>query len=180
MMKRIMYVLGMVFALCCCSSNGDKASSDAINDNGSNVNYLYSYYDFRQENPGCDIYGFCSKEDFGRWSNGDTVIIDLMAAPMAEITARLDIDRVVTPDNIPFVFNVEVNGERVAHISTTGNNSVYVNVPKENLGADGSARLIVVFENAALPGKYNPENPDPRKLGFALSGITVYGYSLKK
>ena len=63
-MKRIMYVLGMVFALCCCSSNGDKASSDAINDNGSNVNYLYSYYDFRQENPGCDIYGFCSKEDF--------------------------------------------------------------------------------------------------------------------
>ena len=64
-MKRIMYVLGMVFALCCCSSNGDKASSDAINDNGSNVNYLYSYYDFRQEDPGCDIYGFCSKEDFG-------------------------------------------------------------------------------------------------------------------
>lgn len=99
---------------------------------------------------------------------------------MAEITARLDIDRVVTPDDIPFVFNVEVNGERVAHISTSGNNSVYVNVPKENLGADGSARLIVIFENAALPGKYNPENPDPRKLGFALSGITVYGYSLKK
>ena len=103
-----------------------------------------------------------------------------MAAPMAEITVRLDVDRVITPESEPFEFDVEVNGARVSHIATNGNNSVYVNVPKENLGADGSARLIFIFKNAAKPGKYNPENPDPRKLGFALSGITVYGYSLKK
>ncbi len=180
MKKKFFYALGMVFAMCCCSSNGDNVSYDAINDYESNVTHLYSYYDLRQENPGCDIYGFCDKEDFGRWSNGDTVIIDLMAAPMAEITVKLDIDRVVTPADIPFVFNVDVNGERLSHFSISGYSSVYVNVPKEYLGADGSARLIVVFENAALPGKYNPENPDPRKLGFALSGITVYGYSLKK
>ena len=178
-MKRIMYALGMALALCCCSSKEDKASSDGF-ESESKVNHIYSYYDLREENPGCDIYGFCSKEDFGRWSNGDTVIVDLMAAPMAEITVRLDVDRVITPESEPFEFDVDVNGARVSHIATNGNNSVYVNVPKENLGADGSARLIFIFKNAAKPGKYNPENPDPRKLGFALSGITVYGYSLKK
>ncbi len=181
-MKRIMYLLGMALTLCCCSSKEDKAAAPAETEtqSDSNVNHLYSYFDFRQENPGCEISGFSGNESFGSWSNGDTATIDFMAAPMAEITVRLDVDRVITPDNEPFVFNVEVNGEKVSHVSTNANSSVFVNVPKENLGADGSVRMMFIFENAAQPSKYNPDNHDGRKLGFALSGVTVYGYSLKK
>lgn len=179
-MKRVMYVVGMALALCCCSSKEEKSQTSVSTgiEEESNINHLYSFYDLRQENPGCEISGFSENESFGRWSNGDTVTIALMAAPKAEVTIRLDVNRVICPDE-PLKFDVEVNGERVSHISTTGNNSVYVNVPKEILGADGSVRMMFIFENAALPGKYNPENQDPRKLGFALSGITVYGYSFK-
>lgn len=179
-MKRIIYMLGMVLTLCCCSQKGDKAPVADENEAETNVKHLYTYYDFSKEDPGCEISGFSGNESFGRWSNGDTAIVDLMAAPMAEVTVRLDVDRVITPDDIPFVFYVDVNGERLSHISTNGNNSVYVNVPKKNLGADGSCRLVFVFENASTPSKYNPDNHDGRKLGFALSGVTLYGYSLKK
>ncbi len=178
-MKNVIYFLGMVLAMCCCSSKEDKASVAASEGATDNVTHLYTYYDFRKENPGCEIEGFSGSDDFGRWSNGDTATVELMAAPMAEITLRLDVDRVITPRDIPFVFDVEVNGAKIAHLSTNALSTVYVNVPKENIGADGSARVKFIFENAAQPSKYNPENTDGRKLGFALSGITLYGYSLK-
>ncbi len=178
-----MYVVGMTLAMCCCSTKEEKApvsgSTEIKSESESDVNHLYSYYDFRQENPGCEISGFSGNENFGRWSNGDTATIDLMAAPMSEVTVKLDVDRVICPDE-PLKFDVEVNGEHLSHISTNGNSSVFVNVPKDNLGADGSIRMMFIFENAAKPSKYNPENHDGRKLGFALSGITLYGYSLKK
>lgn len=180
-MKRIMYVLGMVLALVGCSSKEEKGSSSVTGDSigDSKINYLYSSYDFRQDNPGCEISGFSDNESFGRWSNGDTATIDLMAAPMAEITVKMDVDRVITPEDIPFEFEVEVNGEHVSHISTNGHNSVFVNIGKENMGADGSVRMMFIFKNATTPDKYNPENHDGRKLGFGISGLTVYGYSLK-
>ncbi len=180
-MKRVIYVFGMILALCCCSTKEketpDSASSEVKSE--SNVNHLYSFYDFCQENPGCEISGFSGNEDFGRWSNGDTATIELMAAPKAEVTVKLDVDRVICPDE-PLRFNVEVNGERVSQISTNGHSSVFVNVPKENLGADGSVRMMFIFENAAKPSKYNPENHDGRKLGFAVKNVTVYGYYLNR
>lgn len=179
-MKHIMYVLGMVLAMCSCSTKEEKVTSSEESKVDSGVNHLYQYYDFRQEEPGCEFSGFSGSNAFGRWSSGDTAIVDLMAAPMAEITVKLYIDRVICPDSEPFEFDVEVNGDRLSHYSINGHSSVYVNVPKENLGADGSARLIFIFKNAAKPSKYNPENEDPRKLGFAVTDITVYGYSPKK
>lgn len=180
-MKRFMYVLGMTLALCCCSTKEEKTSVPASTEVEceSNVKHLYSYYDFCQEDLGCEISGFSGNEDFGRWSNGDTATIELMAAPKAEVTVKLDVDRVICPDE-PLRFNVEVNGERVSHFSTNGNSSVFVNVPKENLGSDGSVRMMFIFENAAKPGKYDPENHDGRKLGFAIKNVTVYGYYLNK
>ena len=180
-MKRFMYVLGMTLALCCCSTKEEKTSVPASTEveSESNVKHLYSYYDFCQEDLGCESSGFSGNEDFGRWSNGDTATIELMAAPKAEVTVKLDVDRVICPDE-PLRFNVEVNGERVSHFSTNGNSSVFVNVPKENLGSDGSVRMMFIFENAAKPGKYDPENHDGRKLGFAIKNVTVYGYYLNK
>lgn len=179
-MKHIMYVWGMLLAMCCCSSKEDKSPVAEETKRDSGVNHLFAYYDLRNEDPGCEISGFSGCEGFGRWSNGDTAIVDLMAAPMAEITAKLYIDRVICPDSEPFEFDVEVNGDRLSHYAVNGHSTVYVNVPKENLGADGSARLVFIFKNAAKPGKYNPENHDGRKLGFAVTDITVYGYSQKK
>ncbi|MBQ0156893.1 MAG: hypothetical protein KBT22_10025 [Bacteroidales bacterium] len=179
-MKRFLYIFGMAMTLCCCSSKEDKSPAAEATKSDSGVNHLYAYYDLRNEDPGCEVSGFSGCESFGRWSDGDTAIVDLMAAPMAEITAKLCIDRVICPDSEPFEFDVEVNGDRLSHYAVNGHSTVYVNVPKENLGADGSARLVFIFKNAAKPGKYNPENHDGRKLGFAVTNITVYGYSQKK
>ena len=180
-MKSVIYALGMALALSCCSTKEENtqssASSEAKSDTG--VNHLYSFFDFCSDDPGCGFSGFSDKESFGRWSCTDTATIELMVAPKAEITVKLDVNRVMCPENVALEMNVEVNGEKVSHYSVFGNSSVYVNVPKENIGADGSARLMFIFETAAQPGKYNPENKDPRKLGFALSGVTVYGYCLK-
>lgn len=180
-MKRVMYVLGMTLVLCCCSTKEEKSPDSVTTEvkSESNVKPLYSFYDFCQENPGCEISGFSGNEDFGRWSNGDTATIELMAVPKAEVTVKLDVDRIICPDE-PLRFDVEVNGEKISHFSTNGNSTVFVNVPKENLGADGSIRMMFIFENAAKPGKYNPENHDGRKLGFALRNVTVYGYCLNK
>lgn len=176
-MKRILfYALGMVVAMCCCSTKEDKASSSESKD--SNINYLYSSYDLTQENPGCDLYGFSGNESFGRWTYADTAIIDLKVAPMAEFTAKLDLSMIGVVGEA-LEFDVNVNGDVISHVSTNGGEPVFVNVSKEKLGMDGSARLFFMFKNATLPSKYNPDNKDPRKLGFALRGITVYGYSLK-
>ncbi|MCQ2189855.1 MAG: hypothetical protein MJZ00_08125 [Paludibacteraceae bacterium] len=179
-MKSIMYFLGMAFAMCCCSSKQEpvEAAAQSESEKDSNVNHFYSFYDFSKEDPGCEFSGFSGDESFGRWSSGDTSTIDLMTAPMAEFTARLDVHRIGT-EGEPIEFDVLVNSEPVSHVSTNGHESVYVNVSKENVGADGSARLMLAFKNAAKPSKYNPESKDPRKLGIALSSVTVYGYSMK-
>lgn len=176
-MKRIMYVFGMVLALCCCSTKENTTASSESN-NDSKVNYLYSTYDFTQEPVGCDIYGFSGNESFGRWTYGDTAIIDLKTAPLAEFTAKFDISMIGVVGE-PLVFDVNVNGNVVSHVSTNGGEPIFVNVSKECVGVDGSARIFFIFKNASVPAKYNPENKDPRKLGLALRGMTVYGYSLK-
>lgn len=178
-MKRIAYILGMVLTLCCCSNNGGNGSSAKEEFDESGVKHLYSYYDLRQENPGCEIYGFSNNDPFGRWSNGDTSIVDIMTAPMAEFTAKIYVERVICPDE-PFEFDVEVNGAHLSHYATNGQDMIYVNVPKENVGADGSVRMMFIYKNAAYPSKYNPDNHDGRKLGCVISDITVYGYSLNK
>lgn len=181
-MKRFIYILGMALTMCCCTSKEENTSSSTLVEtkSESGVNYLYSHYDFRKEDPGCKFSGFSCCEKFGRWSEGDTSIVNLRVAPMSEITVRMDVDRVISPDTVPFEFNVFVNESRLAHFATGGNISVYMNVPKENVGADGSLNLMLVYENATQPSKINPNLNDDRKLGFGLKGVTIYGYSLKK
>lgn len=176
-----MYLLGMAMALCCCSTKEENTTSNATGStNASNVDFLYSFYDFCKEDPGCGAYGFSDYESFGRWSNSDTATIELNLGSVSEATVKLNVDRVVCPESEALEMDVEVNGEHMSHMYTHGNSAIYVNMGKENIGADGSARLRFIFKNAAKPSKYNPENTDPRKLGFAISGVTVYGYGLKK
>lgn len=183
-MKKLFYaVFGLAALFTSCTSpvnvNEGKVNTPSVYVEGKgNVSNIFSFYDFTQENPGCEINGFCGNEDFGRWTNADTAIIDLNTAPMAEFTVKLNIDRVITPETEPLVFDVQVNGEKIAHEATNGG-IIYINVPKEKVGADGFARLLFLFENAAKPSKYNPQNTDPRKLGFGLRNVTVYGYSVR-
>lgn len=179
-MKHLFYVLGMVLAMCCCSTKGvNTTSNSSESKNEPDVNYLYKVYDLTTDNLDFDLYGFSGNESFGRWTYGDTAILDLKAAPMSEFTAKLDISMIGVAGE-PLEFDINVNGDVISHVSTNGGEPVYVNVPKERVGMDGSARIFFLFKNATYPSKYNPENTDPRKLGFALRGITLYGYSLKQ
>lgn len=180
--RQIMSIFGIAVLLSCCSTNNTHTLSDHQEDSHSELSEsinLYSTYDLSKENPGCELTGFCVNEPFGRWTDGDTATIGLMTAPMAEVTVKLNVDRVITPDNEPFELDIEVNGERLSHISTNSGNSIYVNIQNKYIGADGFVRLMFIFRNAAYPSKYNPGNGDGRKLGFAISGLTVYGYTLK-
>lgn len=173
-----------VALLSSCSSSTTVETDNGMNAtafvNGfGNVTSIFSYYDLTQEEIACQIYGFCGSEGFGRWSNGDTVLIDLQTEAKSEFTAKLRVDRVITPDEEAFVFDVIANDEYLTQISLHGGGNVYVNVPKEHVNEDGSVRLTLAFHNAALPGKYNPENKDGRKLGLCLKNITLYGYSVE-
>ena len=66
-MKRVMYVLGMTLALCCCSTKEEKSPDSVTTEvkSESNVKHLYSFYDFCQENPGCEISGFKNRQGVG-------------------------------------------------------------------------------------------------------------------
>ena len=185
MKKSILAVWGVAALLCSCSSStsvetesGMKASA-FVNGIG-NVNSTFSYYDLTKVDAECELYGFCGSEGFGRWSNGDTAIIDLKTEPKSEFTVKMCIDRVITPDDEAFVFDVLANNEPLTQISIHGRGNAYVNVPKSMVGGDGSVRLTLAFKNAALPAKYNPENKDGRKLGMAIKDITLYGYNLEE
>lgn len=142
------------------------------------VDCKFCYFDFSKEPSGCEVHGFSGAESFGRWSCEDTASIDLPITPQSEFTAKLNIDRVILPNEIPLEFDVLSNGNFVSHVSTNGG-LVFVNVTKENVSDSGTTRLTLIFKNAALPSKYYPECQDNRKLGLALKSITAYGYSEK-
>lgn len=180
MKKIFFYALGMVAMLCGCSSGSVEEEENRMIATGfvgglGDATTSISYYDFKEEDPGCKISGL---EDFGRWSEVDSCNISFdNIVPNSDLTIRINVF-LTGPANEPAKYSAYANGKYVGS-GETYHGVIYINVPSETVGDGENLNLGLKMKNAQRPIDVDPEKKDTRLLGLAISNITIFGYALE-
>ncbi len=182
MKKNFFYALGMAAMLCGCSSSSVEESGNRMSATGfvgglGNATMSVSYYDFKEEDPGCQISGFSGAEGFGRWTNEESSTITFEnIIPNSDLTAKINVTNAV-PGGDATKYEVYVNEQKVDE-GETYPGDIYVNVPADAVGDNDNLNLVFKILNPKRPIDVNPEIYDSRLLGMAISGITLYGVAV--
>ena len=165
------YALGMAAMLCGCSSgsveeDGNRMSATGFVGGLGNATTFVSYYDFREEEPGCQISGFSGAEGFGRWTSEEAPTITFEnIMPNSDLTATK--------------YEAYANDQKVDE-GETYPGVFYVNIPAEAVGDNDNLTLVLKILNPKRPIDVNPEIYDSRLLGMGISSITLYGISIEE
>lgn len=182
MKKIFFYVLGLMTMLCSCESSsqieedGNKMTASGYVEGFGDATLSVSHYNLRAEDPECEIYGFSGAEDFGRWTNDDTCIViinDIVSN--SDLTAKFKVE-MTAPGGEPVKYDAFANGVYVGSGQSLSQ-SIYINIPSEVVADNDNLALLLVMSNLKRPIDLNPSVNDTRRLGLAVSGITLYGVS---
>lgn len=184
MKKIFFYALGMAAMLCGCSSGSVEEDENHMTATGlvgglGNVVMSASYYDFKEENPGCEFSGFSQLENFGRWTSEDscTIWFDNIV-PNSELTVKIGVV-MTSPSGEATKYDAYANGSYICS-GETYPGSVYVNIPADKVGDNENLSIGLKIKNPKRPIDINPSIYDSRLLGLAVANITLYGYSLEE
>lgn len=176
------YALGMAAMLCGCSSgsveeDGNRMSATGFVGGLGNATTFVSYYDFREEEPGCQILGFSGAEGFGRWTSEEAPTITFEnIMPNSDLTAKINVANAV-PGGEATKYEAYANDQKVDE-GETYPGVFYVNIPAEAVGDNDNLTLVLKILNPKRPIDVNPEIYDSRLLGMGISSITLYGVSV--
>ncbi len=182
MKKNFFYALGMAAMLCGCSSgsveeDGNRMSATGFVGGLGNATASVSYYNFKEEDPGCQISGFSVPENFGRWTNEEYPAITFEnITPNSDLTAKISVTNTV-PGGDATKYEVYANEQKIGE-GETYPGVIYVNVPAEAVGDNDNLTLMFKMLNPKRPIDVNPEIYDSRLLGMGISNITLYGVSV--
>ena len=182
MKKIFLYALGMAAMLCGCSSGSVEEDGNRMTATGfvgglGNATTSVSYYDFKEEDPGCQISGFSAAEGFGRWTNEEAPTITFEnITPNSDLTAKITVTNAV-PGGDATKYEVYANETKVDE-GETYPGVIFVNIPADAVGDNDNLVLVLKILNPKRPIDVNPEIYDSRLLGMGISCITLYGVSV--
>ncbi|MCQ2189856.1 MAG: hypothetical protein MJZ00_08130 [Paludibacteraceae bacterium] len=187
MKKNFFYALGMAALLCGCDSgtveeNGNRMAAYGFVSGFGNVTTTFSYYDFTVEEPDCEIYGFSGLEDFGRWTSGDSVSFKFEGvSPNSNLTAKIDFCMIGPSGNTPLKYDAYANDVKIcSNEAYSGTKSTYINIPANVIGDKEDLYLYLYMKNPVRPMDENPNVYDSRPLGLAVTGVSLYGFSVEE
>ncbi len=182
MKKIFFYALGLASMLCSCGSGtveeeGNKMTAYGFVGGLGNATTSVSYYDFKEEDPGCKISGFSMVEGFGRWTDEEvcTMTFDNIT-PNSDLTAKIFMS-MSTPSGDATKFEAYVGEQKVAYVESYPG-VVFVNIPYYVVGDNESITLTFKMLNAKRPIDVDPNKYDSRLLGMGVSYVTLYGVAV--
>lgn len=185
MKKIFLFALGMASLLCGCDSStveeqGNKMSATGFVGGLGNVTTTVSYYDFKEEDPGCEISGFSDAEGFGRWTKEETcnILFDNIT-PNSDLTAKILVTMSIPGGDEPTKYEAYVGNTKVGY-GETWPGVVFVNIPSGVVGDNDKLELTIKILNPKRPIDVNPNRYDSRLLGMGISSITLSGISFEE
>lgn len=182
MKKIFFYALAIASMLCGCDSGsvveeGNKMTAEGFVGGLGNVTTSVSYYDFKEEDPGCKITGFSMTEGFGRWTDEEISTMTFgNVTPNSDLTAKIFMS-MSTPSGEATKFEAYVGEKKVGYVESYPG-IVYVNIPADAVGDADSLTLSFKMLNAKRPIDVDPNKYDSRLLGMGVKYVTLYGVSL--
>lgn len=182
MKKNFFCALGMAVLLCSCGGNsvveeGNRMAASGFVGGLGNVTTSMSFYDFTEDEPGCEYTGFSGKEGFGRWTEGEeSSMVFENIVPGSEVTAKIMVS-MATPAGEAAKYEAFVNDQYICS-GETFPGPIYVNIPSNVIGDNDVMTLVLKHKNPKRPIDVNPNNYDSRLLGMGIRNVTLIGYAL--
>ncbi len=182
MKKTFFYVLGMTALLSSCGSGSVEEIENRMVSTGyvekfGDATLSVAYYDFKEDDPKCELSGFSVNESFGRWTDEETSTITIGdIVPNSDLTAKINIT-MSTPAGEATKYDAYANDKLISS-GESWPGIIYLNIPSDIVGDSDTLSLEFKFKNAKRPIDVDPEKKDTRLLGMGISCVTLYGVSV--